>query len=216
MTEVFFDAALRQAKFLDDYQRDNKKVIGPLHGLPISLKDSFFLPGMPSSIGLANLAREPAKSITPLAKIMSDLGAIFYVKTNVPMAMAMCETINRIWGETVNPWGFSPGGSSGGEGCIVSMKGSPLGIGTDLGGSVRLPSGFCGLYGFKPSAKRMSMRGHQSALAGVDMVPTTCGPLSRSLDTIELWLEVVTSEPRLWALDHNVSKKDRLLRSGFS
>ena len=136
---------------------------------------------------------------------MQDLGAVFYVKTNVPVGMMGCETINNVWGEATNPWGFTPGGSSGGEGALVSMKGSPLGIGTDLGGSVRLPAGWCGLYGFKASALRMSMRGHRSPLEGVDLIKGTCGPLARCFDTVEFWLELITSEPRLWELDNDVS-----------
>ena len=205
MTEVFFDDALERAKFLDDYQHKHKKLIGPFHGLPISLKDSFFLSPYPSSIGVAKLAREPVDSTAPLARLLHDLGAVFYVKTNVPVAMMGCETNNNLWGEANNPWGFTPGGSSGGEGALVSMKGSPLGIGTDLGGSVRMPAGWCGLYGFKASALRMSMRGHQSPLKGVDLIRGTCGPLARSFDTIELWLETVLSETRLWELDNTVS-----------
>ncbi|KAL6241004.1 hypothetical protein RBB50_012099 [Rhinocladiella similis] len=204
LTEVFFHDALRRAQFLDDYQREHKQLIGPFHGLPISLKDSFFLAPYPTSIGVAKLAREPTSTTAPLAKVMHDLGAILYVKTNVPITMMACETINNIWGEATNPWGFTPGGSSGGEGALISMKGSPLGIGTDLGGSIRIPSGWCGLYGFKPSALRMSTRGHQSGLKGMDLVPTTCGPMARSLDALEFWLEAITSEPRLWSLDNTV------------
>ncbi|RVX70624.1 hypothetical protein B0A52_05276 [Exophiala mesophila] len=204
LTEVFFDDAIQRAKFLDKYQRENNKTIGPLHGLPISLKDSFFLAPFPSSIAVAAFARKPVRSTAPLAKVMQDLGAVFYVKTNVPVGMMGCETINNVWGEATNPWGFTPGGSSGGEGALVSMKGSPLGIGTDLGGSVRLPAGWCGLYGFKASALRMSMRGHRSPLEGVDLIKGTCGPLARCFDTVEFWLELITSEPRLWELDNDV------------
>lgn len=205
MTEVFFDDALRRAEFLDDYQHKHKKIIGPFHGLPISLKDCFFLPPHPSSIGIAKLAREPVHSKTPLVGLLHDLGAVFYVKTNVPVGMMGCESMNNLWGESQNPWGFTPGGSSGGEGALVSMKGSPLGIGTDLGGSVRMPAGWCGLYGFKASANRMSTRGGQTPLVGVDLIKGTCGPLARSFDTLEFWLETVTSEPRLWGLDNTVS-----------
>lgn len=136
---------------------------------------------------------------------MGDLGAVLYVKTNTPVALAGLESNNNVWGETINPWGFTSGGSSGGEGALVAMRGSPLGIGTDLGGSVRLPAGWCGLYGFKPSSTRMSMRGHATALPGMDLIKTTSGPLARSFDAVEFWLETVTSQPRLWDLDSGVS-----------
>lgn len=195
---------MRRATVLDDYQQKHNKTVGPLHGLPISLKDSFLLAPYPSSIGVIKQAQQPADLTAPLAILMRDLGAVFYVKTNVPVAMAGCESDNNVWGETVNPWGFTPGGSSGGEGALVSMRGSPLGIGTDLGGSVRLPAGWCGLHGFKASSLRMSMRGHATALPGVDLVKTTCGPLARSFDAVEFWLETVVSESRLWDLDSMV------------
>lgn len=201
---MFFDKAVKRATALDDYQKKYDKTIGPLHGLPISLKDSFFLATHTSSIGLIKYARQSIDSTAPLAKMMHDLGGVFYVKTNTPIAMGGLETYNNLWGETVNPWGFTPGGSSGGEGALVSMRGSPLGIGTDLGGSVRLPAGWCGLYGFKASSQRMSMRGHATALPGVDLIKATCGPLTRSLDTMEFWLEIVTSDQRLWDLDSKV------------
>ena len=207
MTEVFFDRALERAQFLDDYQAKHNKLVGPLHGLPISVKDSFHVPPYPVSIGLSLYATEPAKEEAPLITAMREMGAILYVKTNVPTGMSMCETINRIWGETQNPWGFSPGGSSGGEGALVSMKGSPLGIGTDLGGSVRMPAGFCGLYGVKPTVHRLSMRGHRTSLPGVDMISATCGPVARSLDDIKLFMEIMTSYPKTLSLDHDVRKK---------
>lgn len=205
MTEVFFDRAIQRATFLDDYQQKHNKTVGPLHGLPISLKDSFLLAPYPSSIGVIKNAQQPTESTAALATLMCDLGAILYVKTNTPIAMAGCESDNNVWGETINPWGFTPGGSSGGEGALVAMRGSPLGIGTDLGGSVRLPAGWCGLYGFKSSSTRISMKGHATALPGVDLIKTTCGPMARSFDAVEFWLETVTSQPRLWDLDSRVS-----------
>ena len=84
---------------------------------------------------------------------MVKLGAVFYVKTITPTAMMMMETINNVWGETNNAYhgGTSAGGSSGGEGALLGMRGSPLGIGTDIGGSIRLPAAFYYLYGLKPT-----------------------------------------------------------------
>jgi len=85
--------------------------------------------------------------------ILVKLGAVFYVKTITPTAMMMMETINNVWGETNNAYhgGTSAGGSSGGEGALLGMRGSPLGIGTDIGGSIRLPAAFYYLYGLKPT-----------------------------------------------------------------
>lgn len=112
-------------------------------------------PPHPSSIGMACYANEATspEDETVLVSILRKLGAVFYVKTNVPTAMMMMETDNNVWGETKGAFapGTSPGGSSGGEGVLLSMRGSPLGVGTDIGGSIRIPSAFNGLFGLKPT-----------------------------------------------------------------
>ena len=110
-------------------------------------------PPHPSSLGMACYANEATSEETVLVSILAKLGAVFYVKTNVPTAMMMMETINNVWGETKGAYhsGTSCGGSSGGEAVLLAMKGSPLGVGTDIGGSIRIPSAFNGLYGLKPT-----------------------------------------------------------------
>lgn len=143
VTEVLFAEAFERAKFLDEYIQREGKPIGPLHGLPISLKDCFVTPPHPSSVGMAAFANEPLDSESILVTSLKQLGAVLYVKTNVPTAMMMAETDNNVWGETINPLHkmTSPGGSSGGEGALIALKGSPLGVGTD----VRI---FCDLSNF--------------------------------------------------------------------
>jgi amidase len=143
LTEVLFDEVLARAAYLDKYQAEHDgKVIGLLHGLPISLKDQFPTPPHPSSLGIALLATIPATSEMPLLTILRVKGAVFYVKTNVPTALMMMETKNNVYGETLNPLNTSPspGGSSGGESTLIAMKGSPLGLGTETGGSTRHPA----------------------------------------------------------------------------
>ena len=90
---------------------------------------------------------------TVLVTILAELGAVFYVKTTTPTAMMMMETTSSVWGETTNPYhsGCSSGGSSGGEGALLALRGSPLGVGTDIGGSIRIPAAFNNLFGLKPS-----------------------------------------------------------------
>lgn len=140
---------------MDDYLSKTGDVIGPLHGLPISLKDCFITPPHPSSIGMACYANVPTnpEDETVLVSLLAKLGAVFYVKTAVPVAMMMMETISNVWGETNGAYhtGTTSGGSSGGEGVLLAMRGSPLGIGTDIGGSIRIPSAFNGLFGLKPT-----------------------------------------------------------------
>ena len=135
LTEILYAEALERAKYLDEYQAKTGKTVGPLHGLPISLKDSFIVPPHPASIGMAVYANEPTTKDSTLVHILRELGAVFYVKTNVPVAMMMAETINNVWGETRNPLHkrLSPGGSSGGESALIAFKASPLGVGTDIG-----------------------------------------------------------------------------------
>lgn len=153
LTEVLYTEAYARATFLDDHLAKTGQIIGPLHGLPISLKDCFIVPPHPASIGMAAYANESTLEATILVTILAKLGAVFYVKTTTPTAMMMMETINNVWGETVNPYhrGCSSGGSSGGEGALLAMKGSPLGVGTDIGGSIRIPAAFNNLFGLKPS-----------------------------------------------------------------
>jgi amidase len=152
LTEILFPEAIARAKSLDEHLETTGQVVGPLHGLPISLKDCLITPPHPSSIGMAYYANEPTTNETVLVSILAKLGAVFYVKTAVPVAMMMMETISNVWGETNGAYhsGTSPGGSSGGEGALLAMRGSPLGVGTDIGGSIRIPASFNGLYGMKP------------------------------------------------------------------
>lgn len=111
------------------------------------------VPPHPASIGMACYANEPTTEETVLVTILAKLGAIFYVKTTTPTAMMMMETVSNVWGETRAAYHSetSAGGSSGGEGTLIAMRGSPLGVGTDIGGSIRIPAAFNGLFGLKPS-----------------------------------------------------------------
>ena len=228
VTEVLFAQARQQAEFLDSYLAKHGTPIGPLHGLPISLKDSFVTPPYPSSIGVAAFANEPTASESLLVKILRDLGAVFYVKTNVPTAMMMMETNNNVWGETRNPLHkyLSPGGSSGGESALIAMKASPLGLGTDVLGSIRIPSAWCHLYGLKPSSGRFPNYGGKPAIPGQEYVFAVNGPMARSLRSVQLYCETMLSrEVAPWNLDHKclpipwredvIQPKGRKLRFGF-
>lgn len=96
-----------------------------------------------------------------MIKQLLDAGAVLYVKTNIPQTMFAFECSNPIWGRTTNPWNenYTCGGSSGGEGALIAMDGSPVGIGTDIGGSLRIPAAYCGIYSLKPAAGRVSYHG---------------------------------------------------------
>ncbi|EEP81956.1 hypothetical protein UREG_06821 [Uncinocarpus reesii 1704] len=204
VTEVLFKEALERAKFLDEHLNRTGEPLGPLHGLPISLKDTFVTPSHPSSIGFAAFANEPTANKSVIVDMLENLGAVLYVKTNVPTAMLMGETINNVWGETVNPIHkkLTPGGSSGGEGAIGAMRASPLGVGTDVGGSIRIPSAYTHLYGLKPSLGRFPTWGAKPAIAGQDIIYSVSGPMSHSLEAVKLFAEAVLSEEAApWTLD---------------
>jgi amidase len=228
VTEVLFAEACQRAIFLDSYLAEHSKTIGPLHGLPISLKDCFVTPPHASSIGMAAFANETLASESLLVTILRDLGAVFYVKTNVPTAMMMMETTNNVWGESRNPLHkhLSPGGSSGGESTLIAMKASPLGVGTDIGGSIRIPSAWCHLCGLKPSFGRFPNYGGRSGIPGQEFILAVNGPMARSLKSIQLYCEAVLSaQVAPWNLDHKclpipwrektIQPQGRKLRLGF-
>lgn len=154
---------------------------------------------------MAAYANEPLDKDSLMVDILRNLGAVFYVKTNVPVAMMMAETNNNIWGECRNPLHkhLSPGGSSGGEGALIALKASPLGIGTDIGGSVRIPAAWCNLYGLKPSFGRYPHYGAKPGIAGQEYILAVNGPMSGSLKTLQIYSEAICSDlVRPWDFDH--------------
>jgi amidase len=135
LSDTLFPEAIISAKALDTYFSSTGKPIGPLHGLPISLKDNFNIIGKDSTLGFVAWVNDPATYNSTLADLLINAGAILYVKTNVPTAMMIAETVNNVFGRTTNPRNRSltPGGSSGGESALIAFGGSPLGVGTDIG-----------------------------------------------------------------------------------
>ncbi|RVX74103.1 hypothetical protein B0A52_01935 [Exophiala mesophila] len=202
---VFYDEAHERAQYLDDYIDKNGRTIGPLHGLPISLKDCFIVPPYPASIGMSNWANYPTDKEQVIVTMLRELGAILYVKTNTPTAMKMAETINNVWGETRNALHkrLTPGGSSGGEGTLISFKGSPLGVGTDIGGSIRIPAAQGFQYGLKPSVGRFPGYGGRTGVTGQEFLVAVSGPMSRSLKSLQIYSEALLSERSApWTRDY--------------
>lgn len=207
LSEVFFEDAFKQAEDLDKYQLETGKVMGPLHGLPISLKDNFNIKGQPTSIGIVNFTYNPKEmdEDSVLVKLFRDSGAVFYVKTNVPVAMMMPESTNHIFGNTSNPLNreLSAGGSSGGEAALLALKGSPIGVGSDIGGSIRIPASFQNLWAIRPSFGRFPTYGARSGLPGLESVNSVNGPLTTSLDSLHHYCKtVVDLQP--WLSDPKV------------
>ncbi|KAK4971822.1 hypothetical protein LTR66_005920 [Elasticomyces elasticus] len=204
LTEIFFEDALARAKELDLHIEKTGRPIGPLHGLPISLKDSFRVKGYDASIGLTPLCFQPASRNSALVDLLLAAGAVLYCKTNIPQTLMALDSHNHVFGRTLNPANLqlTAGGSSGGEGALLAMRGSVLGVGTDVGGSIRIPAMCNGLVGIKPSHGRVPYSGqtHPAAEGAAKMgVESSAGPMGRSVRDCEMFLRVVGDmEPWLW------------------
>ncbi|CAG8083010.1 unnamed protein product [Penicillium olsonii] len=202
-TEIFFEEAFTSAQELDNHLATTGKTVGPLHGLPVSIKDLFSVQGVDTSIGWVGLTNNPEKADKSVARTLRRLGAVLYVKTNLPQSMMMSDSYNHVFGQCVNPLNRAliSGGSSGGEGSLVAAHGSVLGIGTDLGGSIRIPAALCGLYGLSPSPGRHP---YERGNPGQDIVRSVAGPMACSLETIERYMEALP-DGRPWEVDHHVA-----------
>ncbi|BEI90011.1 uncharacterized protein CcaverHIS019_0300810 [Cutaneotrichosporon cavernicola] len=193
LTEIWFDAAIAEARKIDEEYAKTGTPRGPLHGLPMSLKDNVNVKGFDTTIGYIEYCDKPASDDSVLAKAFRSAGAVLFCKTNVPTAMLMAETYNNVWGYTPNPYNsaYGAGGSSGGEGALVALRGTPLGTGTDIGGSIRIPSAVNGVFGLKPSAGRFPLMGGRPGLPGQEAIKSVIGPMATDLDSLEMWGKAV-------------------------
>ncbi|KAG5980476.1 hypothetical protein E4U55_003989 [Claviceps digitariae] len=196
LTEHFFDRALARARYLDEYLSQEGKPMGPLHGLPISIKDSFCVEGVQSTLGYVAFLKKPAATAnSALVNMLLDLGAVLYTKTNLSQMMMTADSENNIFGRTLNPNNtkLTAGGSSGGEGALVALRGSILGVGTDIAGSVRIPAQCNGIYAFKPTADRVPFSGQVSPVSmdGLPGLTPVAGPLAHSIADLRLFMMTV-------------------------
>ncbi|XP_040269384.1 fatty-acid amide hydrolase 1-like [Bufo bufo] len=159
---------------------------GPLYGVPISLKDNYSCKGHDATLGLIRNLERPAPEDCVIVQVLKKQGAVPFVKTNIPQSMLNYDCSNPIYGQTLNPLNHkrTPGGSSGGEGALISAQGSILGFGSDIGGSIRFPSAFCGVCGFKPTGNRLSKIGLTSSCPGQKSVTAMIGPIARDVDSL--------------------------------
>lgn len=204
LTETMFDDAIKRGEYLDRYLVEHKKPLGLLHGVPISLKDHHNYVGVASTAGYVSFLDHPLpKTNSPLVETLLGLGAILYCKTNIPQTMMTADSHTNLFGRTLNPHKLTltAGGSSGGEGALVAIRGSILGVGTDIGGSIRIPALCCGTYGFKPSSFRVPNAGVASpSRGGSPGFPSVAGPIANALEDCDLFLRaVIGSKP--WNLD---------------
>ncbi|KAM3419149.1 hypothetical protein BST61_g5094 [Cercospora zeina] len=202
--EIFFDAAIAQAEALDQYYAQHKKPVGILHGLPISLKDQFHVKGVETHMGYVGWigsfqgtkgTGKERNFESEMVKDFRSLGAVLYVKTSVPHSLMTGETVNNIIGYTFNSRNrlLSSGGSSGGEGTLIGARGSVVGFGTDIGGSIRIPAAFNGLYGLRPSSGRLPYQGMANSMDGQNSILSVVGPLATSAAGLKLVTQAVLS-----------------------
>ncbi|KAK7023858.1 putative amidase PB8B6.03 [Favolaschia claudopus] len=197
VTEVLFSEALRQAQELDVEYASTRTLRGPLHGVPLSVKvqnlRASMINGYDSSMGFSQRIGKPATSDSDVVALLKAAGAIPIVKTNVPQTMFTFECCNPVFGRSVNPYNssFTCGGSSGGEAALLAMNGSALSIGSDVGGSLRLPSSMCGVYSLKPSPWRVSSVGSGITVPGSEGIVSVAGPMGRCVEDLKMWCRVV-------------------------
>ena len=190
--QIQSEAALARAREADAALARGD-VWGELHGVPMTIKDSLDTAGVVSTGGTQGRAAfVPERDATVVSRLWNQ-GAILLGKTNTPEFTLSFETDNLVYGMTNNPFDLdrSPGGSSGGAAATVAAGGTPFDIGSDYGGSIRLPSHFCGIAGIKPSAGRGPRTGHIYPFGGVQDSLQQIGPLARSVDDLALLLRLI-------------------------
>lgn len=189
-----YDEARAEAQSADAARAEGKS-LGPLHGVPITVKECLDLSGTPSTFGLPSRLSARATADDHYVARMRAAGAIILGKTNDSQLLLYVESDNPAYGRTNNPWNLerTPGGSSGGQAAIIAAGGSPLGLATDLGGSIRLPATFCGVAGMKPTAGRTPDDGLYSAHIGQRAIVSQVGILARTVGDVALGIETINA-----------------------
>lgn len=184
---------------------------GPLHGLPMTIKDNIEVVGMPTTYGDPLFKNFMPSKNADVVQSLLDAGAIIFGKTNLPLGAMDTQTFNKIYGQTNNPWDVrrTPGGSSGGAAAALASGLTGLEIGNDIGGSIRLPAHFCGIYGHKSSYNIVSRHGGnkpkaewKSIVAGysetdyfIDLDLAVTGPLARSAEDLKIAMDIIVGPP---------------------
>ena len=189
VVEERFSKALEEAREADKHIHTASLQDQPLYGVPISIKESLHVKGMKTTGGLSHRKDIYMSHDADVVKRLKEAGAIILCKTNTPSLCFSHETNNKLYGRTNNAWDMhkTSGGSSGGEGALIGVGGAPVGIGSDIGGSIRFPSHFNGVVGFKPGKFQVSTNGHFPP----DTIPlkarmSSVGPIGKSVRDVQL------------------------------
>jgi len=194
----FITEATSWAKSLKDIPEKER---GALFGLPISVKECFYVKGYDCTIGLAQYIGKPAQEDCSFVRALKDLHAIPFCLTNIPQTMVSYSCSNPVYGNTANPHDHTrtPGGSSGGEAALIGAGGSILGIGSDVGGSLRIPAHFSGVCGLKPSLGRIYESGRRGAVGSGGLILRTgiysvAGFMSSSVAGLEVGMRALLQD----------------------
>lgn len=200
-----FELARAAAQAADEAQAHGEE-LALLHGVPITIKDQFDVQGAPSTWGVTSRARVLAEADGPIVARLRHAGGIILGKTNVPQLLFYAESDNPVYGTCRNPWNQDrvPGGSSGGEGAILAAGGSYLGMGGDIGGSLRVPAHFNGIATIKPTSPRLSGLDNPRYFAnGQEAIIAQIGPMARTIADVVLGLQIMAA-PGMERLDPRV------------
>ncbi len=190
---VAAEDAQEQAKLADEKQAQGEQ-LGPLHGLPFTVKDTFKTSGLQSRLETRIRDRLTPRTDATVVTRMKQAGAILLAKTNCPPSGTGPDTENAIIGQTYNPHNASrsPGGSSGGEAALIAASASPLGLGSDTGGGLRIPAAFCGITALKPTQGRVPNSGVYNQPGGFTDQRTQIGPAARRTEDLLLALRTIS------------------------
>jgi amidase len=213
------DEALSAARSADEALARNEAP-GPFHGVPVNVKESFGVAGQPCTWGLMPFKDARAAQHSVAVRRLVDSGAIVVGGTNVPPSLMDAQSFNDIYGTSSNPWDLSrtPGGSSGGTAAALAAGMGFLGIGSDIGGSIRGPASFCGIYGHKPTLDIVSLAGHlpggMYAAPGFSTLLAVAGPMARTAEDLDAGLRVLAGpespEAKAWRFELSAPRHQSL------
>lgn len=210
-----WESARKQARQADDaLARGERK---PLLGVPVTVKEHFHVEGLVTCVGNADYRDHVGVSDSPAVSALREAGAVILGKSNVPVALADIQSYNPVYGVTNNPWNLerSPGGSSGGSAAAIAAGFSALELGTDIGGSIRIPAHFTGVFGHKPTYGIVHYA--QTGNPPIRLAPrdiSVAGPLARSAEDLAIALQVLINQDPLarkgWRLELPAPRRERL------
>ena len=195
MARVFHKRALAHAR-ASDARRKAGEARSRFDGVSLTVKESVAMEGTKATLGIPKHKDRTSLADAVSVKLLEDAGCVILGKTNVSQALLFHESRNPLFGEAKNPWNLerTPGGSSGGEAATIACGASPAGIGTDIGGSIRVPAHFCGISGLKPTVDRMSNRGMVAGLAGQETIRGQAGPMGRTVADVRALFSLIGPE----------------------